>query len=398
LGDYVSQAQKGLNKQISTTLPAASPAPASDTNAQPSTASSSRDLTDISTADGEGSASSSTSASTATLSDPQQQQRPDETQSSLNAQTLFTRLQSSLPPDLLTGLRDTIPDSVRDAQARRELAQVAQARVQGAAARGEELLRGASVFLRDAVRVVPPEEADFSPSDSTTPSAHESTISRGKEVPTPTVVSSTPVTRRGALLRALRENPAILRVDPAGEERSAALFTSWVERVGEEASRDESRRESELGADDEALQSTRSALVPEELTEDEFWTRYFFRVHQIDQEEERRKAVLAAGPTDQDDDFSWEDDDEDAALKAEASQTPTAPVLNRDKLLGVTDASGMMSPQRSDDSFDIVSSGHTSAAGDTSAAHVNEEGTSDGDEDDEDDDDDDDDEEGSDWE
>jgi hypothetical protein len=32
--------------------------------------------------------------------------------------------------------------------------------------------------------------------------------------------------------------------------------------------------------------------VPEELSEDEFWTRYFFRVHQINQEDERRKAVL----------------------------------------------------------------------------------------------------------
>jgi len=319
LGDYVSQAQTGLNKQISTTLSAAPPTPASDTNAQSSTASSSRDLSDISTADGEGSASSSTSASTATLPDPQQQQqqRPNEAQPSLNAQTLFTRLQSSLPPDLLTGLRDTIPDSVRDAQARRELAQVAQAHMQGAAARGEEFLRGASVLLRDAVRVVPPEEVDSSPSASTTPSAHESTMSRGKAVPTPIIVSSTPVTRRGALLRALRENPAILRVDPAGEERSAALFASWVERFGAEASREESRRESELGADDGVLRSTRSALgechllfscrpvgrcvvdfsweclVPGELTEDEFWTRYFFRVHQIDQEEERRKAVLA---------------------------------------------------------------------------------------------------------
>ena len=252
LGDYVSQAQRGLN---STTLSAA---PASDANAQPATASPSHDLTDISTGDGEGSASSSTSASTATLPDPQQ--RPDEAQSSLNAQTLFTRLQSSLPPHLLTGLRDTIPDSVRDAQARKELAQVAQARVQGAAARGEELLRGASVFLRDAVRVVPPEEAGSSPSSSTTPSAHESTMSRGKAVPMPNAASFTPATRWGALLCALRENPAILRVDPAGEERSAALFTSWVERVGAEAFRDESRRESELGADDGALRSTRSAL------------------------------------------------------------------------------------------------------------------------------------------
>ena len=159
--------------------------------------------------------------------------------------------------------------------------------------------------------------------------------------------------------------------------------------------------------------------MPVELTEDEFWTRYFFRVHQIDQEEERRKAVLAgeyclyfpssqlltyddliAGPTDQDDDFSWEDDDEDAALKAVVSPTPTAPVLNRDKLLGAVDASGTMSPQRSDDSFDIVSSGHTSATGDASAVHVNEDGTSDGDDDDDEDDDDDDDEEEeeSDWE
>ncbi len=233
LGDYVSQAQNGLNRHISTTLSAASPAPASDTDTQPSTASSSRDLIDIPTADGEGSASSSTSASTATLPDPQQ--RPDQAQPPPNEQTLFTRLQ-------------------------REFAQVAQARVQGAAARGEELLRGASVFLRDAVRVVPPEEADSSPSPSVTPSAPEGTTPRRKGVPTPIVVSSTLATRRGALLRALRENPAILRVDPAGEERSAALFALWVETVGMETSHDESRRESELGADDGTLQSTCSAL------------------------------------------------------------------------------------------------------------------------------------------
>ena len=107
---------------------------------------------------------------------------------------------------------------------------------------------------------------------------------------------------------------------------------------------------------------------------------------------------FVAGPTDQDDDFSWEDEDEDAAPKAEASPTPTLSVLNRDKLLGVADASGTMSPQRSDDSFDLVSSGHTSAA------HVSAEGTSDGDEDEEDEDEGDEDEDGdedeeeSDWE
>jgi hypothetical protein len=51
-----------------------------------------------------------------------------------------------------------------------------------------------------------------------------------------------------------------------------------------------------------------------------------------------------------------------------------------------------MSPQRSDDSFDIVSSGRASAAGDAGAVPVNAKEASDGDGDDGDDDDDDNDE------
>ena len=43
-----------------------------------------------------------------------------------------------------------------------------------------------------------------------------------------------------------------------------------------------------------------------------------------------------------------------------------------------------MSPQRSDDSFDIVSSGRASAAGDAGAVPVNVKETSDGDDDDDD--------------
>jgi len=46
-----------------------------------------------------------------------------------------------------------------------------------------------------------------------------------------------------------------------------------------------------------------------------------------------------------------------------------------------------MSPQRSDDSFDIVSSGRASAAGDAGAVPVNVKESSDGGDDDDDDDD-----------
>ena len=54
--------------------------------------------------------------------------------------------------------------------------------------------------------------------------------------------------------------PANLRVLYSYPAGTAAPFASWVEVVGAEASRDESHRESELGADDGVLRSTRSAL------------------------------------------------------------------------------------------------------------------------------------------
>ncbi|KAH9062333.1 hypothetical protein EDB87DRAFT_1606425 [Lactarius vividus] len=359
LGEYVSQAQKGLNEQLAT-LSVNSPTPTAERNVPAEATSSSHDLVDATTTDGESSAPSSASASTATLSDPQQgqpQQHP-------NVQTLFTRLQSSLPPDLLTTLRDTLPDSVRDAQRRQELAQAAQARMHGAAARGEVLLRGASVFLRDAVRVVPPEPA--ASASASTPPAFEDAVTPRAEAPPPVAISAAPATRRDALLRALRATPAILRVDPAKEERSATLFVTWAQV---EDLRNETQHEDELAADDGALQNTRSILVPEELSKDEFWTRYFFRVYQINQEDERRKAVLE-GPTAQEEDFSWEDEDEDVVPRGEPSpgSASAARELSRDRLTAAV-TSGTTSPERSDDSFDLVSSGHTSATGHTSANH-----------------------------
>ncbi|KAH8997648.1 hypothetical protein EDB86DRAFT_891397 [Lactarius hatsudake] len=404
LGEYVSQAQKGLNEQLAT-LSVNSPTPTAERDMPTAPTSSSRDLVDATTADGESSAPSSASASTATLPDPQQEQQR-QPQEHPNAQTIFTRLQSSLPPDLLTTLRDTLPDSVRDAQRRQELAQAAQARVHGAAARGEVLLRGASVFLRDAVRVVPPEpaapaSASTPPASASTPPAFEGAVTPRTEAPPPVAISVTPATRRDALLRALRATPAILRVDPAKEERSATLFVTWAQV---EDLREETQREVELAADDGALQITRSMLVPEELSEDEFWTRYSFRVYQINQEDERRKAVLE-GPTAQEEDFSWEDEEEDVLprrVPSSGSATGSASAareLSRDKLTAAV-TSGSTSPERSDDSFDLVSSGHTSATGHASANHPHmKEASSDGDSGEEgEEDDDDDDSAESDWE
>ena len=259
LGQYVSQAQKGLNEQFGT-LTVDSSTSTSESDTQAATTPPSRDLADTTTTDGESSEPSSTSASTATLPGPQQQDEQRQAQqqdpsAAHTTTTLFTRLQSSIPPDILTTLRETLPDSVRDAQRRQELAQAAQARVHGAAARGEVLLRGASVFLRDAVRVFPPEDPALV-SGSTPPVFEDATTPRA-EAPSPVTNSGTPATRRDGLLRALRAAPAILRVDPAQEERSATLFLTWAQ-VNDLP--DETQREAELTADEGALQLTRSTL------------------------------------------------------------------------------------------------------------------------------------------
>ena len=138
------------------------------------------------------------------------------------------------------------------------------------------------------------------------------------------------------------------------------------------------------------------------------------RVHQSLASQRCRNAdrCVVAGPADQDDEFSWEDEDEDGTQSQKVQQSPqlAAPVLNRDKLIDATTMSGMTSPERSDDSFDIVSSANVSTAGDVGAARVdrrepsgddsgeeNEEEEED-DDGDGDDDDDDDDEDESDWE
>lgn len=52
--------------------------------------------------------------------------------------------------------------------------------------------------------------------------------------------------------------------------------------------------------------------MPSELTADHFWTRYFFRLHQIEVDEERRKAVLqGAAAQGAEEVFSWEDEDDE---------------------------------------------------------------------------------------
>jgi len=96
------------------------------------------------------------------------------------------------------------------------------------------------------------------------------------------------------------------------------------------------------------------------MTEEEFWTRYFFRVHQIEREAERRKALLQGeflvnyklfsvliervGTSDSEDAFSWEDDEEEPSSVSAPGNSPTR-----------VRTTVHSPPEGSEDSYDVVS-------------------------------------------
>lgn len=116
-----------------------------------------------------------------------------------------------------------------------------------ATAESREFLRGATEFLKEAVKVVPPDEASASSgtgvqgimwdgmdvwmipmsSGAETPtSAGEGQDAGGSKARKSGEVKAI-ATRKEAILRTLRTNPDILKVDPRAEPRTKVLFEEW---------------------------------------------------------------------------------------------------------------------------------------------------------------------------
>ncbi|KAI0314118.1 hypothetical protein OF83DRAFT_472513 [Amylostereum chailletii] len=360
LGDVVAQAQKEFSKL----------------SIADSVESSSRDPSV--SIEGERPASPSASSST-TL--------PEQPISPSQSTNLFSRLQTALPPDLLSTLQSNLPDSIRHAPERLDLTQLRstlqQVRLQEATVRGEELLRSAGVFLRDAVKVIPPGEEAVAREGAEASFQATPGLAKGKGREGSSVSTSdlkTIGTRKAALLQALRTNPAILKVDPASEQNSEALYKTWEEKEvqgsdgGILGATWKTRINDELTEAGEGLTASRDSLVPSEIAEDVFWTRYFFRVYQIEQEEERRKALLA-GSSAQEEDFSWEDEDDETTSptstlpgRPDVSPAGTAkdliPAIKAGKSASQAASPNTTSPPQSEASYDLVSA-TASTAGET---------------------------------
>ncbi|KAM5533340.1 hypothetical protein V8D89_013014 [Ganoderma adspersum] len=416
LGSVVQQAQKEFTKLTEESPAESSTTPESSTSEQAASTSSDADAAPI-----------PSSLADSTSSDATDKAVPNPTPSpgsqSSQPQTIFSRLQASLPP-ALANVQSQLPEALKEtlkharvgsanltaldfAQLRSTIATELQ-RVQGATEeyvhRSEDFLREAGEFLKDAVKVVPPEEGDSgypgliwdgtdvwmlptTGRDATPSPAPGNSSGKGKERETPGSATSlrpsvdslrAVATRAESMLKQLRHDPEVIKADPKDDANVRDMYTNWL--TAEAASEDrglgttawQNKIERALAdpMDGAALNATMDTLVPETLIHDEFWTRYFFRVHQVEREEARRKAIIQ-GTTENDEDFSWEDDDEETVSPTARFPATPSPSVGADqpklsvappnaaateaRSLGSTPAN--LSPrQSSEESYDVVSS------------------------------------------
>ncbi|KDR75750.1 hypothetical protein GALMADRAFT_248422 [Galerina marginata CBS 339.88] len=359
-------------------------------------------------------ARSSTSAEEASTSEPS---AGDASTSSGSTTSLFSRMQAALPPNIVATVQNNIPESLKHASENIDLQQIRTnllselQRVQGVtlaqaeeyAHKSEALLREAvkeaGEVLRDAVKVLPPDQAGpavggsslmwdgtdmwmlpSDPSESTVSGTGKDREAGGssKGPETQTAVAS----RAEALLRRLKRDPTIIRHDPEVEEGVKDQYLAWREKEvdildgGAEGAAWSAMIDAALEdtSDGQTLKHLEETLVPSEMTRPAFWLRFFFRTHQIRMEEEKRKALIRS-TTENEEEFSWEDEEEEESSPATTKKAQPG-TSTQNTSLGKTAkdslaipapgpvTEGLSSPRvSSEDSFDLIS-GANSVAGD----------------------------------
>jgi len=176
------------------------------------------------------------------------------TNAGFSPQSIFTRIQSSIPPNLVSTVQSNIPPSIRHAtsgsvdfsQLRDTLTteftrvqDITRAQAEEYVHKSEELLREAGEFLKDAVKVVPPEsqggDVGFMWDGSDVwmlPAMAASVASEGTHGASTSGTEGTRAvaTRAEELLRRLRHDDTVIRADPEGEETVKALYDEWVSK------------------------------------------------------------------------------------------------------------------------------------------------------------------------
>ncbi|WVQ64656.1 uncharacterized protein L199_002823 [Kwoniella botswanensis] len=308
-------------------------------------------------------------------------------QSTLNAAKNNPNLKDLSNPEQL---RQKLAENLKISSAKENL----QLSIHQAEKLAEEYLKKSEVFLKDAekwvednVKVLPPDSQQseggndvnehmvwdgsdfysFSTSSPATKTTFDNTTGATGKPKSKSISSLALATsRKDALLRRLREDKELLMVDPQGDDESEERkkeFADWVKVHYEKQKKD--LREQEEGN----VGGIRMELVPEHLTDEQFWQRYLFHKHMIEGEEKKRKALLQATTQEEEtDDFNWDDEPEESPITASASASVPAttndtaevtPKIENDgkipSSLPKSITSTSTSPRDSEESYDVVS-------------------------------------------
>uniref|UniRef100_A0A4Q2DRT4 BSD domain-containing protein n=1 Tax=Candolleomyces aberdarensis TaxID=2316362 RepID=A0A4Q2DRT4_9AGAR len=420
LGDVVVQAQKEIGKY---TAPEAQPGSTGDGAQDQATTSRSVDAPSADGSSAEPKDADSNTASTAVATaeglEPPTNDGPSastSSQASSSSSSLFSRLQSAIPPNLITTVQSAIPESIKHASENIDVSQISSnvlselQRVQGVtraqaeeyARKSEALIREAvkeaNEVLKDAVKIIPP---DLSTSSSSGQAAGSGLVWDGSDMwmlpmdLTPNQASSSSsspsatgkeragggaqssesqhavASRALALLHRLQSDPSIIQHDPEADDNVKEAYAKWreeeVKAKGGFESPEWAEKTGNLLKEVTPLYEIYSSLVPSTLSREEFWSRYFFRAHQIKHEEERRKALIQATVTESDEDFSWEDDDDEhetaasqPAAVAQSAEKDKGKLTVEPTLIKSEPSPSPRVSMGSADSFDVVSSTNAS--------------------------------------
>jgi hypothetical protein len=191
---------------------------------------------------------------------------PAEQESPALSQSLFARIQNSLPPNIVSTVQTHLPETLKNASQNIDFAQLRTnlstefQRVQGVTRaqaeeyvhKSEELLREAmreaGEVLKDAVKVIPPDDVGSTSSivwDGTdawmlpSPADGTATSAKGKGRQADSGSSGrqsgegqrSVATRAESLLKQLKYDPAIIRADPEADEAVKEMYTQWLQSV-----------------------------------------------------------------------------------------------------------------------------------------------------------------------
>ncbi|KAI6848492.1 BSD-domain-containing protein [Hortaea werneckii] len=271
----------------------------------------------------------------------------------------------SLPADivkeagsLVASLRTTAAAKLKDLQKAEDAAD-------------EALLKfGSNVrdFLRDAVVITAPTDADSS--------KPKGTDAAGNEVLFETTESGTGkkvfhTTRLDAQLHAIHTTASSFTQDPS----QGAEWDEWVKTFDIDKQTDAIAQDLEKY---EELRRAMEKLVPEKVEYKLFWTRYYFLRKAVEADERRRKEVLkgaAAQPEEEEVGWGSDNEDESAALQAKSGKPTNDSSTTLNATAGSSSSNDLLKPKEprrstddksvadSDASYDIVSGATSRAAG-----------------------------------